>query len=68
MGVDKLAVAKVKGRLRGKLPKLRPSQEAHLVKLCRTGEHTTLELGELFSLSRATVYRAIQRGGVDSTT
>ena len=58
-----LAVAKAKGRLRGKPPKLKPTQEAHLVKLWRGGEHTTLELAELFSVSRATVYRAIQRGG-----
>lgn len=60
-----LAVAKAKGRLRGKQPKLKPSQEAHLVKMWRSGEHTTLELADLFSVSRATVYRAIQR---DATT
>jgi len=58
-----LAVAKAKGRLRGKQPKLKPTQEAHLVKLWRGCEQTALELAELFSVSRATVYRAIQRGG-----
>ena len=42
---DGLAVAKARGRLRGKPPKLKPTQEAHLVKLWRGGEHTTLELG-----------------------
>lgn len=66
-----LAVAKAKGRLRGKPPKLKSTQEAHLVKLWQGGEHTTLELAELFSVSRATVYRAIQRGGAgrpDKTT
>lgn len=56
-----LAVAKAKGRLRGKQPKLKPTQEAHLVKLWHGGDHTTLELAELFNVSRATVYRAIQR-------
>ena len=56
-----LALAKAKGRLRGKPPKLKPTQEAHLVKLWRAGSHTTLELAELFSVSRATVYRAIGR-------
>jgi DNA invertase Pin-like site-specific DNA recombinase len=61
-----LAVAKAKGRLRGKPPKLKPTQEAHLVKLWRGGEHSTLELAELFSVSRATVYRAIQRGGAST--
>jgi len=58
-----LAVAKAKGRLRGKQPKLKPTQEAHLVKLWRSGDHTTAELADLFSVSRATVYRAIQRAG-----
>lgn len=63
-----LAVAKAKGRLRGKQPKLTKNQEAHLVKLWRAGEHTTADLAELFTISRATVYRAIQRGGPASST
>lgn len=58
-----MAVAKAKGRLRGKKPKLTPRQEAHLVSLARAGEHTTLELAELFNVGRSTVYRAIQRAG-----
>ena len=44
-------------------PKLKPTQAAHLVELWQGGERGTLELAELFSVSRATVYRAIQRGG-----
>jgi DNA invertase Pin-like site-specific DNA recombinase len=64
-----MAVAKAKGRLRGKQPKLSPRQEAHLVALWRGGEHTTLELAELFTVARSTVYRAIQRsGGATPTT
>ncbi|TDE88175.1 recombinase family protein [Occultella glacieicola] len=59
-----MAVAKAKGRLRGKKPKLTPRQEAHLVSLVRAGEHTTLELAELFNVGRSTVYRAVQRAGV----
>jgi predicted transcriptional regulator len=31
--------------------------------LARAGEHTTLELAELFNVGRSTVYRAIQRAG-----
>ena len=58
-----MAVAKAKGRLRGKQPKLRATQEAHLVELWRAGTHTTLELAELFGVSRSTVYRATQRAG-----
>jgi DNA invertase Pin-like site-specific DNA recombinase len=56
-----MAVAKAKGRLRGKQPKLSPRQEAHLVALHHAGEHTTAELAELFSVARSTVYRAITR-------
>ncbi len=56
-----MAVAKAKGRLRGKQPKLKPKQEAHLVELWNAGRHTTLELAELFGVARFTVYRAIQR-------
>ncbi len=58
-----MAVAKAKGRLRGKQPKLSTRQEAHLVQLHRAGQHTTAELAELFSVARSTVYRAIARAG-----
>ncbi len=54
-------MAKAKGRLRGKQPKLSPTQEAHLVKLYRAGEHTISELEELFAVTRSTVYRAVRR-------
>ncbi len=56
-----MKVAKAKGRLRGKRPKLSPTQEAHLVSLHAAGEHTIGELEELFSVTRSTVYRAISR-------
>lgn len=56
-----MKVAKAKGRLRGKQPKLSTTQEAHLVKLYDAGEHTSAELAELFGVARSTVYRAIQR-------
>ncbi|MDQ0820697.1 DNA invertase Pin-like site-specific DNA recombinase [Arthrobacter sp. V4I6] len=58
-----MAVAKAKGRLRGKQPKLSKKQEAHLVSVHRAGTHTTAELAELFSVARSTVYRAIKRAG-----
>ncbi len=58
-----MKVAKAKGRLRGKQPKLEPAQEAHLVELWRAGKHTSAELAELFSVARSTVYRAVQRAG-----
>ena len=58
-----MAVAKAKGRLRGKQPKLKVEQEADLVGLWRAGGHTSGELAELFAVARSTVYRAIQRAG-----
>lgn len=58
-----MKVAKAKGRLRGKSPKLKPTQEAHLVQLWRAGEHTGTELADLFGVARSTVYRTVKRGG-----
>jgi len=56
-----MAIARAKGRLRGKPPKLSRRQEDHLVALHRAGQHTTAELAELFGVARATVYRAVDR-------
>jgi DNA invertase Pin-like site-specific DNA recombinase len=56
-----MAIARANGKLKGKAPKLNPRQRAHLLKLHRAGEHTIAELAELFSVSRATVYREIAR-------
>jgi DNA invertase Pin-like site-specific DNA recombinase len=56
-----MKVAKAKGRLRGKQPKLSARQEAHLVELHAAGAHTSAELAELFSVARSTVYRALER-------
>jgi len=56
-----MRVAKAKGRLKGKQPKLNPRQEAHLVALLKSGEYSTAELGDLFGVARSTVYRAIGR-------
>jgi len=43
-----MKVARAKGRLRGKQPKLNHRQEAHLVALFDSGDHSTAELAELF--------------------
>jgi DNA invertase Pin-like site-specific DNA recombinase len=56
-----MRVAKAKGHLRGKQPKLNPRQEAHLVRLFRSGEYTTSEISDLFGVARSTVYRALER-------
>jgi DNA invertase Pin-like site-specific DNA recombinase len=56
-----MKVARAKGRLRGKQPKLNHRQEAHLVALFDGGDHSTAELADLFGVTRSTVYRAVER-------
>ena len=56
-----MKVAKAKGHLHGKQPKLSRRQEAHLVSLVRSGDYSTAEVAELFGVARSTLYRAIQR-------
>jgi DNA invertase Pin-like site-specific DNA recombinase len=56
-----MQIAKAKGKLRGKKPKLSLKQEEHLMRLSDAGEHSVAELAELFSVSRGTVYRARER-------
>ena len=58
-----MQVAKAKGKLRGKKPKLSPALEKHLVAQYRSGEHTTGELATQFGVARSTVYRAVERAG-----
>jgi len=50
-----MAVAKAKGRLRGKQLKPSKAQEAHLVSVHVAGTHTTVELAQLFGVARSTV-------------
>ncbi len=61
-----MKVAKAKGRLRGKQPKLNRGQKAHLVSLVDSGEYSTAEAAELFGVGRSTVYRAIERQRVEA--
>ncbi|MDX3763127.1 recombinase family protein [Streptomyces sp. AK02-04a] len=63
-----MAVARAKGKLKGKQPKLTARQQAHLVKEHRSGEHTIADLAELFSVSRATVYRVLERSTPPATS
>lgn len=56
-----MAVAKAKGKLKGKQPKLSVRQQSHLLQQHQSGEHTIADLAELFSVSRATVYRVLER-------
>ena len=56
-----MAIARAKGKLKGKAPKLSATKRFVLLNLHAAGNHTIAELAELFSVSRATVYRELAR-------
>jgi DNA invertase Pin-like site-specific DNA recombinase len=56
-----MAIAKGRGRLKGKQPKLTTRQQAELVRMHASGDYTIAELMEVFSVGRATVYRVLHR-------
>ena len=56
-----MAMARAKGKLRGKRPKLSDKQHKELWRMHDTGEYSISDLAELFSVSRPTVYRTIAR-------
>jgi DNA-directed RNA polymerase specialized sigma24 family protein len=62
-----MAIARANGRLKGNQPKLSPRQRVHVLRLVQAEEHTIAELSELFSVSRATIYREIARARRDLT-
>jgi len=56
-----MAVARAKGKLKGKQPKLTARQQAEFTRMHATGEYTIADLMEVFSVGRATVYRTLDR-------
>ena len=56
-----MAIARAKGKLRGKQPKLSEKQQKELGRMRATGEYSISDLAELFSVSRPTVYRTLNR-------
>lgn len=56
-----MAVARAKGKLKGKKPKLTTKQQRELRRLRDSGEYSISDLAEIFSVSRATVYRTLER-------
>ena len=54
-----MAVARAKGRLKGRQPKLTTKQQAELRRMRGTGDYTITDLAELFNISRPTVYRTL---------
>lgn len=56
-----MAIARAKGKLRGRQPKLSTRQQQELKRMHETGEYSVSDLAELFSVSRPTVYRTLRR-------
>ena len=56
-----MAIARSRGKLRGKQPKLSDKQQKELRRMHDTGEYSISDLAELFSISRPTVYRTLAR-------
>ena len=56
-----MAMARAKGKLRGKRPKLSDKQHKELWRMYETGEYSISDLAELFAVSRPTVYRTLAR-------
>ncbi|MEM8594962.1 MAG: recombinase family protein [Pseudomonadota bacterium] len=56
-----MAIARAKGKLRGKKPKLSERQSCELRRMYDTGEYSVSDLAEVFSVSRPTIYRTLDR-------
>ena len=57
----RVGIARAKGKLHGKQPKLSDRQQRGLCRMHATGEYSISDLAELFSVSRPTVYRTLNR-------
>jgi DNA invertase Pin-like site-specific DNA recombinase len=56
-----MAIARAKGKLKGKKPKLSDKQQKELCRMHDTGKYSISDMAELFSVSRTTVYRSLDR-------
>ena len=56
-----IAIARARGKLHGKQPKLPVGQQRKLCRMHATGEYSISDLAELFSVSRPTVYPTLDR-------
>ena len=56
---EALAVPERRAKMTGRQPKLSAAQKKQVVRLHHEGEHTPREIGELFGVSRQTIYRVI---------
>ena len=56
-----MAVARAKGKLKGRQPKLSPKQQVELKKVHGAGEHSISDLAEIFDVSLPIIYRTLNR-------
>ncbi len=56
-----MAIARAKGKLRGKKPTLSDRQQKELRRMYDTGSYSISDLADLFSVSRPTIYRTLAR-------
>ena len=61
-----MAVARAKGKLRGKRPKLSDKQQRELCRMHATGDYSIGDLAEVFAVSRPTVYRTLGRSAAST--
>ena len=56
-----MTIARSRGRLRGKPPSLAPAQDREIRRMHDSGDYNVAEIAALFSVSRPTVYRSLDR-------
>jgi DNA invertase Pin-like site-specific DNA recombinase len=61
-----MQVARERGHLKGKKPKLTAAQQKVVMELHQAGSHTTAELAGLFNVGRSTIYRTYERHHIPS--
>jgi DNA invertase Pin-like site-specific DNA recombinase len=56
-----MAIARQNGKLRGKQSRLKPAQDREIRRMHDSGDYNVAEIAALFSVSRPTVYRSLDR-------
>jgi hypothetical protein len=56
-----MQIARQNGKLRGKQPRLKPAQDREIRRMHDSGDYNVAEIAALFSVSRPTVYRSLDR-------
>ena len=56
-----MKIARAKGKIRGKKPKLSEKQHRELRRMYDTGDYSISDLADIFTVSRPTIYRTLRR-------